>query len=778
MKKYLYLAEKPSTMNEVKKIYEKNKSLIGYEIDFLSLAGHVCGLKEPKEYDEWSGRWADISLPMIPQRFSVKATNKEIISRVKAALKSSAYDALIVGTDSDVEGNGIFDLLENYLGLSKYPALRFFETDLTEEGIMRSFRNMSDYRTNPRDIGMTEAFRIRSRFDWLIGFNLSVAWSVNSGITMRVGRVKAPTIKLVYDNSKEIDSFNPESSFQPYITLSNGVSAGYIDEEENVISFSDREKASKVLEETGSSAAVKKIEEKEAKRLPPQFYKLSDVQVDAGSKYGYSPERTLDIMQTLYEKHHILSYPRTDGRFISSERADDIEALVDAALTVPGLDNATRKIIMANVPGLRNNKRYVNDEEVAKSSHDALIPTGNEPDWGALSQEEVNVCSLIYRRFLQAFLPALKEVKTKAVFTSEGKDFIAKGSRIIDPGFTVLLENKPKEINLPEMNEGGIFEIDQKYVKEVVSKPPKRLTQATLIAAMENIQKYMQKGELKDIMKEAKGIGQPSSRASIISDLLGSGYMCEKKDGLHITDKGCAYVENMNGSRILDPELSAEWERHIVYIKNRKETFHEAYSHILEYLNQSLEEIRKMDFTNKVENGLDFDCPVCSSPMKKINKGYGCSAYPGCRFAIWETVAGKRLTELQIKMLCKQGKTGIIKGFKAKSGKLFDAELKLESDGSVVFSFPKPEEHDLDFKCPVCGSMMKKNKVGYGCSNYPDCSFVIWHQIAGREISEREAMEFCTKKETEVLYGFKSKAGKDFDAALFLEDGKVKFKFD
>ena len=184
--KYLYIAEKPSSMQAAKGAYEAAGCPLG-QIDFVGLAGHVCGLMEPKEYPQWQKKWRDLTLPMVPDDFLVKPLKKDIVKKIRDMLKNGNYDAIIVGTDSDVEGNGIYALLEKYLHLENFRVFRFFEKDLTSKEIMKSFANLTDFHTNPRDVGMTQAYWIRAMFDWLIGFNLSVAYTVKTNMNVQRG---------------------------------------------------------------------------------------------------------------------------------------------------------------------------------------------------------------------------------------------------------------------------------------------------------------------------------------------------------------------------------------------------------------------------------------------------------------------------------------------------------------------------------------------------------------------------------------------------------------
>ena len=238
-----------------------------------------------------------------------------------------------------------------------------------------------------------EAFWIRAQFDWLIGFNLSVAYTVKTGMLMRVGRVKAPTLKLVYDNCKAIDEFSSKSSYLPVIqTKDPEMVATLVDEEGKDLAFPELEKAKELVSGLGPEAIVKKTEKKETKKPPQQLYKLSDIQVEAGQKYGYSPDETLQALQSLYETHKVMSYPRTDGKHLSSEKAKEFSSLLRTVSAVPGMEPYLSSITPEAIQKAAANKRYVNDEEVKKSSHGALIPTGKIPDFSKMSEMEKNVC--------------------------------------------------------------------------------------------------------------------------------------------------------------------------------------------------------------------------------------------------------------------------------------------------------------------------------------------------------------------------------------------------
>lgn len=780
-------------MREVEKTYKKHKSdiesIIG-EIDFMALAGHVCRFLEPSEYPEWDEKWKDIKLPMIPKTFKIDAIHdkKKIIAELEKKIKTG-YDGIIVGTDSDVEGNGIYYLLEQYLGLDKMEAFRFFEDGLTDTEILRSFHSITDYHKNARDVHMTEAFRIRSHLDWLSGMNFTVGFSVKAGFTMKVGRVKVPTLKLVYDNSTAIDNFEPHTDYELKAVYKEGFSGNYITKE-GAVRFETEEKALDFSKSLGNSGKIKSITKKMASTLVPQLYKLSDVQVDAGKQFGYDPTKTLNLIQSLYETHKVVSYPRTDGRYISTEKAKELPTLLKAVAVIPELEPYVKAINAADIAKVKKDKRIVNDVEVKKASHDALLPTGKIPDLAKLSKEETNVLTLIYKRLVAVFMEPLKEEKTVLIVDIDGKEFKTNGKILVDKGWTILYNRKSTDTELPPLSKGDLITVDRYETDEKTTTPPVRLTQATLIDAMENIAKYVEDKDMKKVMKDVKGIGMPSSRAKIISDLLKAGYMESKgkAQSLFITQAGKKYIENIKDFTICKPELTAEWETRMQHIKEGSESYENVEKEMLQYIKEMIKEIESADIKKSSWSGsktTGLICPICRNPVLNSKFGYFCSEKKnGCTFSIQNTIAEKKLTEKNLKDLCEKGKTGMIKGFKSKAGKPFDAALKLTIlDGDTktskvefVFENSEPKETKSSYQCPHCQSAVIADKWAWKCEK--NCGFSLSYKIAGRDMKESDLKELIKTGRTRKITGFVSKAGKKFSAALVLkEDGTTKFEF-
>lgn len=789
MKKYLFIAEKPSLMREVEKTYNKNRkevnSKVG-EIDFIALSGHVCRLLKPDEYEEWNEKWSDINLPMIPSVFKIGAMQdkKKIIKDIKDKLTSTKYDGIIVGTDSDVEGNGIYYLLENHLSLTKMEALRFYETDLTEKGLLDSLLIMTDYHTNPRDVHMTEAFKIRSHMDWLIGMNFTVGFSVKSGFTMRVGRVKAPTLKLVYDNSKEIEEFVPHTDYELQASYIEGFDGTYIDSDGSV-RFKTEEDAINFGHKLPKNGVIKSITKKVVKTSAPQLYKLSDVQVEAGKQFGYDPSKTLSLVQSLYETHKVLSYPRTDGRYITKEKAKELPLLLKAVAAIPELKSTVDGISKTDIDNVTKDKRVVNDVEAKKASHDALLPTGKIPDVSKLSKDELNIMTLIYKRLLALFLPPLKEEKTTLVVDIDGNDFKTNGKIVLDKGWTVIYDKKTTDSELPKLEKGDAVTVKEFKAAEKTTTPPTRLTQATLVAAMENIAKYIEDKKLKTIMKDVKGIGMPSSRAKIISDLIKSGYMEDRKGkskGLYITETGKKYIENIQDFSICKPELTAEWETRMQHIKEGSETYECVECDMVSYVKSICNEISNADIkkTGWAGSGATgLNCPICGNPLMKGKYGWYCSNKKTgeCSFTIPLEIASKKITDSTVKTLLEKGTTKEMSGFKSKAGKPFSAKLKL-NEGKVELAFDKiePKETKTTYQCPCCGANIIADKWSWKCEE--NCGFSFNYKIAEKEMKESDLADLIKNKKTKKITGFTSKAGKKFSASLVLkENGKTEFSF-
>lgn len=705
--KLLLIAEKPSLMRELKEVYTNHKNEINYDIDFMALAGHVCMYGNPNDYEQWNKKWVELDsyLPMVPEKWKINVMpdKKSLYLSIKEQIEKNNYDGLICATDADREGNLIFYLLEAKLN-KKLKTYRFWVNDLTERAILKSYHNMGDLHKDKFQQDLTYASILRSRFDWLVGMNISVAATLKSNMLMKIGRVKTPTLKLVYDNSKAIDEFVPKTTFGVICSYKQGFTGTLINENGEV-SFEKEQDAKDLISKLKDTAKIKSIEKRIVKTNAPALFKLSDLQVFANKSNGYSAEKTLELVQSLYEKK-IVSYPRCDCRVISTETTKDFPQMLRAVGAIPELAQYIPTINSNAFAAVAKSKKYVDDAEVNKSSHTALVPTGIIPKLESLTSDEKAILKIIFTRFLSIFLPPLEEEKTILLAENNGYTFKSNGKAVLNKGYTVLLNKNSEDNIIPTgLKENQILGVAKLSPNKKVTTPPARLTQGELVALMENINRLIENTELKAIMKEAKGIGTPSSRGSIISSLIKDGYIDVKKskktEQLYISEKGKQYIENLDGFEVVSPELTAEWEGKLKKVEHGEMNSKQFSDEMLAFLKSNIKKIKETQMS-RVLNGKASEnrpvigkCPRCGKDVIETEKAFSCTGWkaePQCRFSIWKNnkflaASKKKLTAAKVKKLLSDG-FYFEKGLTSKSGKKYDAKIQMEDTGEFIILKP------------------------------------------------------------------------------------------
>ena len=715
--KYLFIAEKPSEMRSVEMAYKKNKSIvekaIGGSIDFIALAGHVFRNITPREYEKWDLSWNELYesyLPMVPSewRISPIESNKDIVARLKKTIKENKYDGIIVGTDSDVEGYGIYYLVCKALKLENYKTLRFFATSLAEKDIVKSLTTMTDYYADAKHQNAVKAYLFRSRWDWLIGMNFSVVYTVHNSNLMRVGSVKSPTLKLIYDNCKAIDEFVPHTGYAVSCIYKDKIQGTYTEDDKNEFKYDNKADAEKLISLLGDKATVIKVKKSTAQTKAPKLFSLSDLQIEASSKFGYSPDKTLDIAQKLYEERKILSYPRTSCNYVTEEKAKEFQYLLNSIAAIPDIMGFVNAIQPKDIKRAQSDNNITNNAEVAKASHDALLPTGEKVDWNILSEDEKNIFLLVCKRFVGHFMENLLEEKISVLTDNNGYHFLTNGKKVLVHGWKALYETSPKNENIITVQEGSTIDIIDKTTEERTTQPPKRYTTGTIIGAMKSIGKYVDDPHLKRIMKEGSGIGTEATRAGIIASLAEvvhnkKGYIEIKKNAIYITDSGKAYIENMyrgvphdNDTTIANPFTVAYWSGKTKALELGEEKFDDVMSEFLSYLNTTINTVKaservKREFEPKEVNILG-KCPVCGNDIIKGKFGPYCSGKCGFKC---DKVLGKTLTDNQIKSLL-AGKQLNLRGLTKKNGDKYDASVKMNGytefkSGDKIYYYPKTE---------------------------------------------------------------------------------------
>ena len=764
--RYLFIAEKPSLMRAVKETYEKHVDEITRKvgtIEFTALAGHVCGNFEPNDYEGWDANWAEIEYPMLPNTWKIKAINdpgkKKIISDIKKSLPN--YDGVIVGTDSDTEGYGIYYNLETYLGIQNKYALRFIEHDLTDPAILESLLTMTDYHTDPVHINFVKSYLLRNRADWLYGMNSTRIMTVKCyGNMMAIGRVKAPTIKLCYDNSMAIANFVPENYFEVLANYGTFKST-LIGDDDKVIKFKT-ENDIPIIPLTG---IVKDYKKKQAKSHAPNLYDLSSIQVDAGKEFGYSPSETLDYVQSLYEKKYV-SYPRTQCKFCSTEKAKEFPVFLSNMDIFENLVPFAQTITNDDLQRVFTDKKVVNDTEVNKESHDALLPTTQRPDLSTLSEEEINILFLLYKRVLANLMPEAIDDKVEALIEHGTYKFRAKGITVITQSWRALYKTTNDSI-LPELSINQPIQAQAIENEKKTTTPPKRLTQATLLAAMENIASILEDEDLKKSLAESKGIGTPATRAAIIDDIINRGYVDEKRGGLYITNTGISYIENLSGNgaesgcQIISPAFAAMIDMKIKSIQRGESSYEEQYSDIINHLYYMCDQMMNMQITVPSTSVL---CARCNNYIFEERFNYRC---PCCNFKIPKSLCKTKIDEKMLQSMMKGSPTDI-KEFTKKDGTKFSARLFFDwNKNEVGFTFGS------GMYCPFCGQEITSNKAGYFCNQEKGgCGFKLWTNMGNKKIAESDVKELFTKGKTRKISGFKNKEGKEFSAYIYLAQDK------
>lgn len=779
---YLFIAEKPSLMREVEKVYKKHKneveSVVGGSILFTALHGHICQYANPKSYPNWNKRWKDLPLPMIPDEWKIETKKGETKTLQSLKKMMETCDGLIVGTDADVEGNGIFWLLAQKAKWQGIPTLRFFVNDLTEKSILASLTSMEDFYTNPRDVRMTQCYLLRSRFDWEVGMNATVAATNRFGSLLKIGRVKAPTLKLIYDNDKAITNFVPTTTYLVNQTYGEGFDGILIDGNGKPLELKTKAEAEQIIGTlTSPTARVESISKKESKTYAPKLYKLSDLQTEAGGKYGYSPSEVLGAAQSLYEKHKVLSYPRTDGRYLSTEKAKELPDILEAVGSTEEYSSIIAKIPQSAYGNILAMKNYVNDVQVKKASHDALLPTTTKPKLENMSQIERRVYDLVVRRVVAILYPPLVSSKTSVVADRNGKKFLSQGTIVIQPGYSEVLGSNRKDVRLPNLEKGALLHVEETKPKEKTTKPPKRLTEATLIQAMENIASVFEEKEYQKIMKESSGIGTPASRATIIDELHSAGYFKVEKKALYPTTLGKQYIETFRNLDVVDPVMTAKMELKMKQVKEGDENYETVRSALKGEVNKIIRQIQEVEI---MQESKDIGtCPFCGGQVVRSGNKITCQEGD---LNFYGKVAGRELSDEEVEDLLTKRHTKVLKGFTSKKGKKFNAMLELNEDGQgVSFNFDHNDE-EVEYHCPICGEPMREFSWGYSCAGYSKgtCKFAVSKVVAKKKLTKAQINSIMNKGKSPLIHGFMSKKGNEFEAYLVVdkENQNLSFEFD
>lgn len=620
MAKTLVLAEKPSVGRELARVLDCKKSGNGYlEGDKYIVTwalGHLVTLADPDVYDKKYEKWDMQDLPMLPQNMKlvVIPESRRQFQAVSSLMKRSDVNELIIATDAGREGELVARWIMMKAGW-KGKTQRLWISSQTDKAIKDGFKNLkpaADYDN------LFRSAQARSEADWLVGLNVTRALTCKYNAQLSAGRVQTPTLALIVRREEEIRKFTPREYWGITAKL-QGFMSTWRDGGKNAQTF-DRNKAEEILKKLqGKPAVLTKVERQRKITPPPAAYDLTELQRDANKKYAYSAKETLSLMQSLYERHKLLTYPRTDSRYISQ----DVVATLPERLRSCMVDEykPLAQEIYRNKP--LKTKYLVNDAKV--TDHHAIIPTEEQPQLYDLSGPERNIYDLVVRRFLAVLMDPHEYEEIRLTMTIGGETFTAKGKRVLSQGWKAaynrsfqLEEDEDEQAqNLPELSQGQKLKVESVALKPGKTSPPARYTEATLLSAMEHPSGQVSDQNLSRILEETSGLGTPATRADIIEKLFSTFYVERRGKELVPTSKGMQLVE-LAPEELRSAALTAKWEDQLADIAKGKVRDSEFVDQMRKYATELVTEVKASNQTYRHDNQTRTPCPDCGKYLLRV----------------------------------------------------------------------------------------------------------------------------------------------------------------
>ncbi|MCO4743136.1 MAG: DNA topoisomerase 3 [Proteobacteria bacterium] len=795
----LILTEKPSVARDIARVLgitgRRDGFIEGDGVRITWCIGHLLELQEPSHYDAAWKRWAFDSLPMLPSQFELRPrqTAQDQWRVVKRLLSDRAIGQIVNACDAGREGELIFRYAYQAAGATA-PVQRFWASSLTDRAIKTAWGQL---RPGPELDALGDAARCRSEADWLVGLNATRAMTClarkgGGGGLLSVGRVQTPTLALIVRRDLEIESFVPEDFWTVDAVFSatvDGATATWKgrffqpgqptdDDErqpapkgERLSTEADAEAVAAAA--SGAVGAVEKADRKKRTEKPPLLYDLTSLQRRANQRYGLSAQQTLDIAQALYEKHKLLSYPRTDARFLTEDQVPELSKILGALEAVgPYQPFASALLAKPIAPG----KRVVNAAEVG--DHHAILPTTRKAAGVRLSADEKRVYDLVARRLMAALSEPAIFALTKLVvavpptgpipdglaeplrFHSKGRVCLERGWQAVDP------PKSKKDLDLPRVEVGDEGAVEEATANAGQTRPPRRFDDALLLRAMETAGKHLDDKELVRAMRNA-GLGTPATRAAVLQTLLHRKFLVRKAKELWATEAGRALILAIPLDELTSAELTASWEARLARIAEGQEARDAFMRDVAEHVGRIVRAIEGAQpppaelFAAPAPEGKPLgECPVCGKPVRENRAVFACDAGRACAFVVFKTMSKRKISGRMVKQMLKEGRSAFVKGFRSKAGNEFEAALEFNVDeGRVRFVFapresprggdPAPRDvarssrvSPVGMSCPRCGvGHIVAGRAAWGCDQWRDgCRVVLPFEEDGRRITGEEAV--------------------------------------
>ena len=628
MSKTLVLAEKPSVGRELARVLGCTKSgegcLEGAEYIVTWALGHLVELSAPEEYDKAWQKWDLLTLPMLPEpmKTAVIPQSARQFRAVRALLHRGDVKELVIATDAGREGELVARWILEKAGW-KGPTKRLWISSQTDRAIREGFAHL---RPAAEYDNLFYSARARSEADWLVGLNVTRALTCKYNAQLSAGRVQTPTLALIVDREEAIRSFRPREFDTLQIRL-EGFTATWRDGQGQARIF-DREKARALAGRlAGKEAVIRAIQRKRREVPPPAAYDLTELQRDANRKYAYSAKETLSMMQSLYENHKVLTYPRTDSRYISQ----DVVPTLPERITSVAVDEYRDLALSIRRQRPLQTKYLVNDAKV--SDHHAIIPTEEQVELWRMSGGERNIYDLVVRRFLAVLLPPCVYEEVRLTLEVDGETFTARGKVMVEPGWRAAYDRSFSDLDqeededereqaLPVLREGERFPVGEVRLRPGQTAPPARYTEATLLTAMEHPGSQVEDREESRILEETGGLGTPATRADIIEKLFSSFYVERRGKEIVPTSKGVQVVK-LAPADLRSAALTARWEGRLGAIAQGKEREAHFVEEMRQYASHLVSEVKASDASYTHDNQTRTSCPDCGKYLLRVKTKRG-----------------------------------------------------------------------------------------------------------------------------------------------------------
>jgi DNA topoisomerase-3 len=806
MAKQLIIAEKPSVANDIARALGGFKRHGDYfesdEYVLSSAVGHLLELRSPEEHDPRKGRWTFKHLPVIPPHFELAPIEKSEsrLNLLLRLMKRKDVTNLVNACDAGREGELIFRYIVQH-ARSKKPIERLWLQSMTQQSIREGFESL---RPDKELLPLADAAKSRSEADWLVGINGTRAMtafnSKEGGFYLTtVGRVQTPTLAILVEREERIRAFTARDYWE--VQARFGAKAGEYPGRWLDPKFKKDDDAERKPERLWSAADAEAIvaacrgksgvaseETKPSTQLSPLLFDLTSLQREANARFAFPARMTLSLAQALYERHKVLTYPRTDARALPEDYLATVKETLQELGDTRDFAPFAKQILKQG--WVKPNKRVFDNSKI--SDHFAIIPTSQSPKH--LNEAEQKIYDMVVRRFLAVFYPAAEYLQTTRITRVGEHQFKTEGKVLRTPGWLSVYGRAVAEEseNLPAIGKDEKVEVREIAAQANQTRPPPRYTEATLLSAMEGAGKLVEDDELREAMG-AKGLGTPATRAATIEGLIREEYVHREGRELVPTPKAFSLLFALHMLHLVElasPELTGEWEHKLKLIEAGRMTREEFMAQIMDLVKNVVSTIKHGEIPDVVYATVPAPCPKCGGVVQENYRKVQCQK---CDFSLWRVISGREWAPEELAELFTKRFVGPLTGFRSKQGRPFAGGIRLTEDLRIEFDFGQGAagegEEAPDFSgqqplgaCPKCGARVFEHGVAYVCEKAlgPErsCDFRSGRLILQQPIEREQMQKLLASGRTDLLTGFVSKKNRKFKAFLVKQpDGKIGFEF-